>query len=190
VVVQLLIFVEHNCEEIMTPQRFILRLKAWRAALPAVRDERGFSIMEAAVAAVILGVGAVAVAAVATFATRYNSSSQDRAQAMAVAQQRMEQMRSARFTATSTDAILAGGTRQPEQFIALGRLNANGSVTNGRPYRVDVTVDDDPATAGIQVNTATLVKEIVVTVTPVSGGAPWGGSTAGQVRLTARRARL
>jgi hypothetical protein len=134
-------------------------------------------------------ISSLAVASVALYATNYNSGAADRVQAMAVGQQRLEQFRSVRFTSTFTDSLLTGGTRTTETFVAPDRLNTDGSVTPGRRYNIDVTVDDDPATAGIQVNAASNVKEIVMIITPLGAGfSP--NRTLSRVRLVTQRSRL
>ena len=123
----------------------------------------------------------IGVASLSSYAINYNSGSNDRSQAIAIAQREVERMRNARFTANVTDAVLAGGTQVT--------LNVTGA--NRRPYTVDVVVDDDPATAGIQTDTTKTLKSIMVTVTPRGAGPTWATNSVGStVTIVTQRARL
>ena len=118
--------------------------------------EQGFTLVEAAIAMVIMMVAVLASASIFAYSIKNNSGASDRELAMAVAQQQIEQLRNATFT----DAA----------------LNATTGVTTtitraGRDYTV-LTVITDSNT----VNGAATMKTITVQVTPT-------GTALGAVRL-------
>ncbi len=134
------------------------KLKRRRGGNPAQRTatERGFTLIETSIAMVILMVAGLGVASLFTYSIRYNSGGEDRALAISVAQQQIEQFRSVPFT----DAVL--------NVSAATVLNPN-TVSNGRTYRVTKTVtgsNNSPA------GTPTL-KTITIRVDPLSTG--WAG---------------
>lgn len=143
-------------------------------------DERGFTLLETVIAFLIVMIAALGVVSVFAYAVNYNSGGNNRLQAIAIAQQQMEQLRTAKFNApvngvSKTDAILAAGT-----------TTTNVTSADGRPFSMTVTIDDDPFTANVQTNTATTIKEITVTVTPTSAGSSWA---LNGVTMVTRRAR-
>lgn len=117
-------------------------------------DERGFSLVEVVIAMVVFLIAMLGIFVAFTFATSYNAGNTSRAQALAVLQQEVENMRAAKFTPVVTDASLTGGVKGTK----------NVTTTDGLKFIVNVTVDDDPFTAGTQINAATTLKEISVTV--------------------------
>lgn len=117
-------------------------------------DEKGFSLIESTIAMVVFLVAVMGVFFSFTFAVSYNAGNSARAQALAVLQQKVEKMRSAKFTPSLTDSTLTGGTKTPEII----------TVSDGNRFKIDVVVDDDPFTSGVQTNTAKLLKEVTVTV--------------------------
>ena len=100
----------------------------------------GFSLIEVVIALLIIMVGLLGVASVFTFAITQNAGNKSRAQALTILQQEAEQIRSAKFNATTTDAILTGGT-QAQRLV---------TATNGNAFLVDISVDNAPDVAGIQ----------------------------------------
>lgn len=117
------------------------------------RSQAGFTLMETTIASLVMMVGALAISSLFVFSTQNNVGGGERALAMAVAQQQLEQLRSVSYE----DATLAAGTT-----ISTVR---NGS----RNYTVQRVVADE-------INTdATLkqLKRITVTVTPIVAGAHW-----------------
>ena len=117
--------------------------------------ERGFTLVETSIALVILMVAGLGVASLFTYSIRYNSGGEDRALAISVAQQQIEQFRSVPYT----DAIL-----NVTAATALPNV-----VSNGRTYRVTKTVTGSNNNAS---GTPTL-KTITIQVTPLSAG--WAG---------------
>ena len=116
--------------------------------------EAGVSLIEVSIAMVVFLIAVLGVFISFAYAVNYNSGNASRAQALALLQQRVEQMRSARFVPTSTDPELTGGTKAPDIKTA----------PDGNLYRLDVIVDDDPSTETIDVDLTTRFKEVRVTV--------------------------
>lgn len=119
------------------------------------REQSGFSLVEVVFAMVILLIALLGVFFTITYAVNYNAGNNSRSQALAVLQQEVEKMRSAKFTPQITDATLVGGSRLPRTV----------TLPNGNRFVVNITVDDDPDTAGTQIDTAATIKEVTVTVT-------------------------
>ncbi len=116
--------------------------------------QAGFSLVEITIAMVIFLVAVLGVFMSFAYAVSYNSGNSSRAQALALLQQKAEQIRSAKFVPTSTDSILLGGTKPGDVVTA----------PDGHLYKLQVTVDDDPFTAGIQTDSTKLLKEVNITV--------------------------
>ncbi len=117
--------------------------------------ENGFTLVEVVVAMVILLIALLGVFITFTYAVNYNAGNNSRSEALAVMQQEVEKMRSAKFTPQVTDSSLTGGNKIP--YIV------NGNSQNR--FRVQVAIDDDPKTPDIQTDNTTTLKEVKVTVT-------------------------
>jgi len=139
--------------------------------------ESGFSLIEVCVAMAIFLIAILGVFASFAFAVNYNAGNSSRAQALAILQQKVEQMRSAKFTPGVTDAGLTGGTKTPEVVTA----------PDGNKFKIQVVVDDDPFTANIQTDTTKKLKEISVTVTLEKPTPGW--QTAIPATVVLRRVR-
>ena len=134
------------------------KLKTGRDDNTAERSssERGFTLIETSIALVILMVAGLGVASLFTYSIQYNSGGNDRALAISIAQQQIEQFRTVPFT----DPIIA--------VSAATALNPD-TVSNGRTYRVTKTVTGSNNDAG---GNPTL-KTITIRVDPTSPG--WAG---------------
>ena len=136
-------------------------------------DEAGFSILETAIALVLMAVVGLGAASLFFFAVRNTVSAGDRELAMAVAQQKLEQLRNVDFTDASLAAT--GGTS-----TTLTRAS--------RSYTVLTTITDSNV-----VNGQATTKTVTVRVTPNSDGATWARnvtSVFGSVSLVWQRAAL
>ena len=120
----------------------------------ATRGEAGFSLIEVTVAMVIFLIAMLGIFVTFTYAINYNAGNSSRAQALAILQQTVEKMRSAKFVPNGTDAALTGGVKASQAVTS----------SDGNRFRVSVTVDDDQFTAGVQVNASKSIKEVTVTV--------------------------
>ena len=131
------------------------------------KGQRGFTLVETSIASVVMMVGALAVSSLFVFSTQNNVGGGERALAMAVAQQQLEQLRSVNYE----DTTLTAGT-------------TTSTVRNGaRDYTVQrVIVDETNANLSSKG-----LKKITITVTPITAGANWLRSP---VVLTSYRSTL
>lgn len=141
------------------------------------RSEAGFSLIETSVAMVIILVGALAVSEAFTYSILYNAGNASRTQALAILQQETELLRSKKFSPSTTDPELTGGTK-PDKIV---------SAPNGGNFAVTDVIDDDPFTDGVQVDPNSTFKEITVSVRLVSPSPGW--QTAIPATVIMRRAR-
>ena len=115
----------------------------------STNGERGFTLIETTIASLVMLVGALACSSLFVFSVQNNIGGSERALAMAVAQQQLEQIRSVKYT----DSTLGAGT-------------TTSTVRNGeRNYTVQRTVVSQTNSDG----TAQNLKRITITVTPQSG---------------------
>ena len=121
---------------------------------PAQQGEAGFTLVELAISLVVMMVAGLAVASLFFYSIQNNVGGSERALAMALAQQQMEQIRSVRFD----DATLSAGT------TTLPSVSSDG-----RTYRVVRTVGDETNADGTLKN----LKRITITVTPLAAGGNW-----------------
>jgi len=137
--------------------------------------EAGFSILETAIALVLMAVVGLGAASLFFFAVRNTVSAGDRELAMAVAQQKIEQLRNVEFSDASLAATSLAGT-------------SNTLIRASRQYTVLTTITDSNV-----VNGQATTKTVTVQVTPNSDGASWARnatSVFGSVRLVWQRTAL
>lgn len=117
------------------------------------KSEGGFTLIETTIASLVMLVGALAVSSLFVFSTQNNIGGSERALAMAVAQQQLEQIRSVDYE----DATLTSG-------------NLTFTVKNGqRSYSVQRVVADEKNAD----NSLKQLKKITITVTPSSTSTNW-----------------
>jgi Tfp pilus assembly protein PilV len=126
--------------------------------------QRGFTLLEAAIALVVLMIIGLGIASLFTYAIQANGRADDRELAMAIAQKRMEWMRTIPFT-TQTRTVAFS---YPNGGLAQTSVPVNETVTNaGRPYVVTTTITDlSTVPAGNPDEGAPTLKRIQVNVTP------------------------
>jgi Tfp pilus assembly protein PilV len=122
------------------------------------RQERGFTLMETTTALLVMMIGGLGICAVFVYAIKNNTGSRDRAAAIAVAQQQMEQFRSLTFT----DAALTAATSTTTVQSA------------GRTYTVKTTIT----------NTTSSLKTVTIEATPLLSTDPWA---LGTVKISVQR---
>ena len=151
--------------------------KSSRLPYDAAKSEGGFSLIEVVIALVLLMIAVMGVFAAFTYATVYNSGNNARSQALSVAQHEVEDLRSLKFNPLPAviDPKLAGGVKTTKFVLAADNVN----------YAVNVTIDDDPFTDGVQIDAAMQMKEITLVVTPSGGSNTW--ATANTIRVVFRR---
>jgi prepilin-type N-terminal cleavage/methylation domain-containing protein len=127
------------------------------------KGQQGFTLMETSIAMVVMMVGALGIASLFCFSTRNNIGGSERALAMAVAQQQLEQIRSVSYE----DNTLAVGTvtstvQSAEQNYSVERTVAQELNEDGSPRQL---------------------KKITIRVTPQVGGPGWLNTTVVLVSL-------
>jgi Tfp pilus assembly protein PilV len=160
----------------MERQSRSLARPANRADIPS--NEAGFTLMETTIALVLLLIVGLGAASLFSYSIYNNSAGSDRATALAVAQQAMEQLRNADFNLTNTDASLNGGT-----------YTQNGVIRDGRQFKVVKIIDDNVATSAVEVNAATTLKRIEITVTANGMGKGWASGALSTITLVSQRAK-
>jgi Tfp pilus assembly protein PilV len=137
------------------------------------RRERGFTLLETCAALLIMMIGGLGIAAVFTYAIRNNTGSRDRAAALAVAQQRMEQYRNLTFTdpgltATVTNPAPATVTSAGRTYSVMTRIT--DTTSSLKTITIQVTplmTDDDWALGSVEIS----VQRSAFALGPYSGGA-------------------
>jgi Tfp pilus assembly protein PilV len=119
--------------------------------------ERGFTLIETAIALLVMMIVMLGVASVFAFAVFNNSNGTDRAQTLAVAQQRLETLRNLKFSDVAMDDDLKAG----DHTLTVRRGQGDEA---GRKYKIDWTVVD---------NETQTLKTITVNVTPITAGPAW-----------------
>jgi Tfp pilus assembly protein PilV len=121
-------------------------------------NEAGFSLLEIAIACLIMMVVGLGAAGGFAFAIRYNSGAADRAASMAVAQTTIEKLRMAGFTDTSLSA---------------GTTTTTVADSAGRSYTSITTITDTVVSGKIT------LKKIAVQVVPVNTSGPLNTTSTG-----------
>ena len=137
------------------------------------KNEAGFSLLETTISLLLMCVVGLGATSLFFFAIKNTVSAGDREMAMAVAQQRMEQLRNEAFSSANLDPTVSTGS--------------TSSVTRaGRQYSVTTTITDSNIING----TAT-TKTIKIKVVPDSDSSTWArtvSSVFGSVTLITQRA--
>lgn len=138
-----------------------------KTARHAKQGERGFTLIETSISMVVMMIAGLAVSSLFVFSLQNNVGGGDRALAMAVAQQQLEQLRSVAYD----DTTLSVGT-------------TTSTVTSGgRDYSVAKTIaletNDDTSSKAL--------KKITLVVTPLDGAHAW---TRTSVTLATLRSSL
>jgi Tfp pilus assembly protein PilV len=144
-------------------------------------SDDGFSLIEAAIALVIIMIALLGVAWSITYAITYNAGNNNRAKTLAVLQQEVERLRSAKFTPTFTDVALLG--------CDLGSACSTSTVVSeSLTFTVTTTIDNDPSTVAIDdeaevSSLATSFKEIKVSATLANPSPGWQTAVPAEVIL-------
>jgi Tfp pilus assembly protein PilV len=119
---------------------------------PIHKDQLGFTLIETCIALVLIMIISSGVLPLFVYAVKYNSAAAIRAEALAIAQRKLEQLRASPFTSCTSSA---------NEVVTVGSTTT-GSLT----YTVDVIVNT---------NVTNSLKNIQIKVTPQ------GRSTSGEV---------
>ena len=157
-------------------------MKTRSRSLAARSGERGFTLAETAIAMLVMMIASMGVVSLFSYSIKYNAGARDRELSMAVAQKRVEWLRSIPFDATTRGLAY----HYPDATDSSTGGLASGSVTDtmvsgGRTYTVVTTIVNDGGAA----NNVSTSKTITIQVTPA------GANTAmGRVTLVTRRTTL
>ena len=160
-----------------------------KSVSPREACERGFTLIETAIALVVMMVIALGAASLFAYSVYNNSGGADRAQTLAIAQQALERLRHAKFAGSGTDAILNAGVSAPQIVRRGGQNPQDPQDPTGRTFQIVSTIDDNPSTAAVDVNALTTLKSITVTVTPLGAGPSWASGGGGAVTITTLRSK-
>lgn len=133
---------------------------------PELGGEAGFSLIEVAVALVIIMIALLGVVFAFTYSITYNAGNNSRAQALAILQEEVEFLRSKKYTPTITDTELQGGVKSPRTVVS----------PNGGTFVVSVFIDNDPSTGTIESETDVpnpAMKEIEIQVVLANPSPGW-----------------
>jgi Tfp pilus assembly protein PilV len=146
-------------------------------------SQKGFTLLEAAIAMVILMVIGLGIASLFTYSISENSRADDRELAMAIAQKRMEWLRTIPFT-TQTRSVAYS---YPNGGLAATAIaGVTETVTNaGRSYTVITTISDlNFVPAGQPDAGACTLKRIQISVTPTLATTNFQTVTVNTLRST------
>jgi Tfp pilus assembly protein PilV len=147
--------------------------KVKRPASANRAEESGFTILETAISLVLMAIVGLGIASLFYYSVQNVDSAGNRELAMAVAQQKMEQLRSVDLADSSLTAT----------------TGTTDTVTrSGRPYTISTRIVDSNVVDG-----QATMKTITVRVTPVNENAAWARnltSVFGSVTLVVQRSRL
>jgi Tfp pilus assembly protein PilV len=142
-------------------------------------DQSGFTILETTIALLLMLIVALGSASLFSFSIYNNSAGSDRAVSLALAQQALESLRTVSFTKTTTDVRLDAGT-----YVQ------NGVLRDGRSFNVTKIIDDNPATAAVDVIPTSTLKSITIIVRSQSISKGWASGAGGTVTLISQRTRV
>lgn len=147
------------------------------------RNQRGFTLLEAAIALVIIMIISLGIASVFAYATKANERADDRELAMATAQKRMEWMRTIPFTTQTRTLAFSypdGGLQ------ATSSTGVTETVTNaGRSYVVNTVIEDlSFVPVGNPDAGAPTAKRIKLTVTPAGASTSFETVTVTTLRTS------
>ena len=149
----------------------------------AVAGQQGFTLLEAAISLVVLMVIGLGVASLFTYAVTANANADDRELAMAIAQERMEWLRTIPFT-TQTRSVAFSYPDGGLQATAAEGVTET-VVSAGRRYTVVTVIEDlSFVPAGNPDPGAPTVKRIQVSVTPALEGTAFDTVTLTTQRST------
>lgn len=144
------------------------------------RRQHGFTVLEAAIALVVLMVIGLGIASLFTYAVSANVKADDRELAMAIAQKRMEWLRTIEFT-TQTRSVAYGFPNGGLQETAAEGVTET-VLSAGRSYTVNTVIEDlSFVPVGNPDAGAATVKRLQISVTPA------GATTFETVTITTQR---
>lgn len=144
-------------------------------------SEQGFTLMETAVSLVIMMVIGLGAASLFAYATMSNSSATDRELAMAVAQKRMEWLRTMPFSVTTRNLAYS----YPNGGLGATTGTTEAATSSGRPYTIVTVIENTSVVPAGQLDAGQpTVKTITISVTPTGAGFALGGVSLSSQRST------
>jgi Tfp pilus assembly protein PilV len=144
-------------------------------------SEQGFTLLEVAVSLVIMMIIGLGAASLFAYATNANSGATDRELAMAVAQKRMEWLRSIPFSAPNRNLAYS----YPNGGLGATAGTTETETSSGRTYRIVTTiVNTSVVPAGLPDAGQPTVKTITIIVTPQGAGLALGAVALSSQRTT------
>ena len=118
------------------------------SSLNPIKEQAGFTMIETCVAMIVMFIAVLGALSVFTLCIRNNSSANDRELAMAVGQQKLEQLRSVSFTdstldQTSTEGVTTTITRNGRQYSVNTKI-VHSNTINGKPTVKTITIEVTP----------------------------------------------
>ena len=159
--------------------------------MSAACGESGFTLIETVVAMVVILVALLAVFLTMTYAINYNAGNNSRAKTLAVLQQAVERLRSAKFRPCTTANVTTG--RIDPELLGTSASGTTQTVTNDNyTFNVTTIIDNDPSTTAVEGEAAinscnTSFKEITITARLASPSPGW--QTAVPAVFVLRRVR-
>ena len=158
-------------------------MKLHRTAIKGGAAQKGFTVLEAAIALVILMIIGLGIASLFTYSIKANARADDRELAMTIAQKRMEWLRQIPFTTVTRSVAYSfpdGG------LAATATAGVSETVTNaGRSYTVNTIISDlNFVPAGQPDAGSATRKGIQISVTPVAATTNFETVTVSTQRTT------
>lgn len=143
--------------------------------------EGGFTLIETAISLVIMMIIGLGAASLFAYATMANSGANDRELAMAVAQKRMEWLRSIPFSVTTRNLAYS----YPNGGLGATAGTMETETSTGRTYTIVTTIADTSVVPAGQPDAGQpTVKTITLRVTPQGAGPALGSVTLSSERST------
>ena len=127
-----------------------------------VASESGFSLIEMMIAMVVITFGLVSIVGISAYVSRANSVSNNLNVLAAAAQDQVDRLRTARWTTTSEDPMIAvggsvslPGTTEPSQSSSR-EIPLSATTTQGQAYRYVLNPDDPHRAQGVNTPAGTL----------------------------------
>jgi type II secretory pathway pseudopilin PulG len=144
-------------------------------------QEQGFTLIETAVALVIMMVIGLGAASLFAYATMANSGATDRELAMAVAQKRMEWLRTMPFSVTTRNLAYS----YPNGGLGATTGTTETETSSGRPYTIVTIIENTSVVPAGQLDAGQpTLKTITIRVTPKGAGPALGGVSLSSQRST------
>lgn len=159
-------------------------------------DERGFTLIETCVAMVVLMIVSLGVASAFVYSVSNTTGTNDRQLSMAIAQKRMEWLRSIPLdedTAAQAYAYpSAANSYTPGGLKATATPVVETTTSGGRTYRIETTISDVDTDTNAAANSDPKTIKIITILVRPTGTEGWSqtSSVFGSVTLTTQRALI